>query len=274
MRARIMVAVVFVPLLFIIMFYLPVYAMGVTVGVISAVAVYELLGATKTANTGRLGIYPILSAILIPVLACFENFAVTGIFVILLLLAVLFVEAILAYKTPQPVTLEQIVMSMFAGGILPLFLSSLVLLRAMDNGRLYVVIPFVIAFLSDAGAYFVGLKFGRHKLIPKVSPKKTIEGSIGGFAVAILAMIILCVVLNLTMDFSISVPLAILYGIFGSAICQLGDLAFSLIKREYNIKDFGNLLPGHGGMLDRFDSMVFVAPLVCFLVTWLPVFYS
>lgn len=272
MKARIIVAAICVPVLFVIVLFFPPIVTGIVVGAIAAVAALELLRATKTLCNKRVRVYALLSAALIPICASFAELQ-AGPFLMLLLLMALFAEAILAYRTEAPITLNQMVMILFAGGVIPFFLSSLVTLKAMEDGRFYVLVPIIIAFLSDAGAYFIGMRFGRHKLLPKVSPKKTIEGSLGGFAVSTLAMLLYCLILKLAADFTVNLGMVFIYGITGSAVCQLGDMAFSLIKREYEIKDFGDLLPGHGGMLDRFDSMVFLAPFICALTIWLPVFY-
>ena len=129
----------------------------------------------------------------------------------------------------------------------------------------------MLAFLSDTGAYFAGLKFGKHKLAPVISPKKTVEGVVGGVLGAVLGMVIYCAVLNLGFQFRVNYLYAVVYGILGSAAGVFGDLCFSVIKRQTGIKDYGNLFPGHGGILDRFDSMMVVAPLVEVLMLIIPV---
>lgn len=160
----------------------------------------------------------------------------------------------------------------FVGGVLlPLLLGAIVRLHAMEQGRFYILIPFVLAFLSDTGAYFAGLKFGKHKLAPVISPKKTVEGVVGGVVGAIVGMLVYCLVLNLAFQFQVNYLYAVLYGIVGSAAGVFGDLCFSVIKRQTGIKDYGNLFPGHGGILDRFDSTMVVAPLVEILMMLLPV---
>ena len=144
----------------------------------------------------------------------------------------------------------------------------------MTVGRYVILIPFVVAFTSDAGAYFVGLKFGRHKLAPVVSPNKTIEGTLGGIATAMISMLIYAVVLSLPFrpfQFQVNFGLAILYGLLGSLVGAFGDLCFSVIKRQTGIKDYGNLIPGHGGALDRFDSLVMVSPLIEALLLIAPI---
>ena len=141
---------------------------------------------------------------------------------------------------------------------------SLVMLRHKYNVFL-LLLPFVIAWLSDTGAYFTGYFLGKHKLAPKMSPKKTVEGAIGGVVFAGIASLIYLgfVYGNFRADFAWA---AILFGGLGSAVSQVGDLAASCIKRDFNKKDYGSLLPGHGGLMDRFDSVLFAAPYVLLAV--------
>jgi phosphatidate cytidylyltransferase len=129
----------------------------------------------------------------------------------------------------------------------------------MDNfakGSIYVWIIFVIAFATDTFAYFIGSMIGKHKLIPSISPKKTIEGCVGG----ILGSAFSCVVFGYI--FGLNMTLMFFLGCVGSVIAQLGDLFASSIKRFAGIKDYGKIIPGHGGILDRFDSVLLVAPFV------------
>ena len=149
-------------------------------------------------------------------------------------------------------------------------LSSIVRVMTWDSGRFLILIPFVVAFMSDGGAYFVGLKFGRHKLAPVVSPNKTIEGALGGLGGAVVGMLIYAIILDFPLKFDVNYGIALLYGLIGSGAGTFGDLCFSVIKRQTGIKDYGNLIPGHGGVLDRFDSLTMVAPLMEALLLLLP----
>ena len=132
-----------------------------------------------------------------------------------------------------------------------------------EMGKIYVWIVFIIAFMTDIFAYFSGYLFGKHKLIPKVSPKKTIEGSIGGIAGSTIA----CIVFGYL--FNINLGGAVFLGFFGSIVAQIGDLFASSIKRYVGIKDYGKLIPGHGGILDRFDSVILVSPFVYTIINLL-----
>lgn len=133
-------------------------------------------------------------------------------------------------------------------------------IRAMDNGVYLLGMTVLVPVITDIFAYFVGRGCGKHKLAPFISPKKTIEGGIGGtvYAVAILALI--STILRATNILQVNYGTLITYLIMASVIGQFGDLALSSVKRIVRIKDYGALLPGHGGILDRFDSLLFVLP--------------
>ena len=130
----------------------------------------------------------------------------------------------------------------------------------------------ISAFLTDTGAYFSGYFFGKHKLIPEVSPKKTVEGAIGAVFAAMGATVIFAYCIDVFIE-SITVNYIVLavYAFVGSICAMFGDLVASLIKRSFGVKDFGNLIPGHGGILDRFDSVLFVAPLMYYFMQYLPI---
>ncbi len=123
---------------------------------------------------------------------------------------------------------------------------------------------FLTAFGTDIMAYFTGYAFGKHKLAPKISPKKTIEGSIGG----ILGSVIFCAVFGYFATPGLLMH-CIIIGILGGVISQFGDLTASIFKRKMGIKDYGNLIPGHGGILDRFDSVLFTAPMVYYYIIFI-----
>lgn len=134
-------------------------------------------------------------------------------------------------------------------------------------------IVFVIAWGSDTAAYFCGTFFGKHKLIPHVSPKKTVEGSVGALiCTGLLCMLYLFIMRRFGLDMSAfgsdgaSYALVGVMGVIGAALSQLGDLTASALKRDAGIKDYGKIFPGHGGFMDRFDSVVFIAPFVYYFL--------
>ncbi len=132
-------------------------------------------------------------------------------------------------------------------------------LRKIPNGRYLYLMPFLGAWVSDSFAYFTGRLFGRHKLIPDVSPKKTVEGAIGGIVFAMASFALYGWIVSLCADVTPNYPALILLGLPVSLVSIIGDLVMSLIKRRYGIKDYGGLFPGHGGVLDRFDSVLATA---------------
>lgn len=162
-----------------------------------------------------------------------------------------------------------IVGALYVGWMLSYWLN----LRGLEDGRNWVYLAMLTTFANDTGAYFMGRARGKHKLAPKISPSKTWEGAVGGLICAILAATVIAMILKL-ISVKLGAPfvfrywqimlLAFLVGIFA----QLGDLVESLLKRNMGVKESGNLLPGHGGILDRFDSLIFVGAMVYHYVIW------
>lgn len=135
------------------------------------------------------------------------------------------------------------------------------LVTARMDGLDKVILALFIVWATDIGAYMIGRQFGKHKLLPKVSPNKTIEGSLGGILAAVLvgaAFMLFDKSVYAPHSFLVMLVLIVLFSIFG----QFGDLVESAIKRHFGVKDSGKLIPGHGGILDRFDSMIFVFPIM------------
>ena len=146
----------------------------------------------------------------------------------------------------------------------------------VDGGEYIYLISFIGAWVTDIFAYFCGMLFGRggkHKLIPDVSPKKTVEGSIGGIVFCILSMILYGVIVSaIEPSLQSNIPVFALAGLLVSIVSQIGDLCMSLIKRTYGIKDYGKLFPGHGGMLDRFDSVLAVSSVLLVITSYFDFF--
>lgn len=134
-----------------------------------------------------------------------------------------------------------------------------------EYGRLAILLTIVIASLTDMAAYYTGMAIGRQKLIPEISPKKTVEGAIGGVMGGVIGSVLVCLIVQPMLNTHIAFGWFLLLGLLGSVLGQIGDLAASLVKRTLGVKDYGNLLPGHGGVMDRMDSILFVAPLVYFV---------
>lgn len=161
---------------------------------------------------------------------------------------------------------DQITIAFFALFYVSIMLSYIYQVRMMKDGAILVWLIFIGAWGSDTCAYCVGVLIGKHKVAPKLSPKKSIEGCIGGIVGAALIGFIYATVFKHQIHGILNPQFAFtVIGAASSIISQIGDLAASAIKRNHDIKDYGKLIPGHGGVLDRFDSIIFTAPIVYFL---------
>ncbi|MBQ8831416.1 MAG: phosphatidate cytidylyltransferase [Oscillospiraceae bacterium] len=269
MKTRIIVAAVAIPVLFVILFFLQPIFLALLTAIICAIAAYEFMKAVCPDMKLWVKISVMVCAAAIPFvhLTDISYALIRGILVVLLL--VLFAEGIRTFSKEDQVPFENIICCIFAGFVYPVMMSSLVTLKAMDNGKLLVLLPIVVTFCCDSGAYFAGMFLGKHR-ITAVSPKKSVEGYIGGVVSGIACLLIYGGIIALATDLEVNFLALAVYGVLGSAAVEIGDLAYSLIKRQKGIKDYGNLIPGHGGMLDRFDSMSFSAPLICALVSIFP----
>ena len=147
----------------------------------------------------------------------------------------------------------------------PVMMSFLLRTRSLSHGIWLYLLIFICSSVSDVCALAVGMAIGRHKLAPVLSPKKTIEGAIGGIAGSALVSCLIAVLIRRFEPGINAVPVFLIIGICGSIIGQTGDLAASAIKRNHGIKDYGHLIPGHGGIMDRFDSVIFTAPVIYYL---------
>lgn len=180
----------------------------------------------------------------------------------LILLMVEYVFTFPKFKT------EEIMTAFFGVFYVAIMLSYIYQTRLLENGAYIVWLIFICSWGCDTCAYCVGMLIGKHKMAPKLSPKKSIEGGIGGVVGAAIIGVIYAYVVGrfLTDKQSPLLGYAIICAI-GAMLAQVGDLAASAIKRNHDIKDYGKLIPGHGGVLDRFDSVIFTAPVIYFLAT-------
>lgn len=184
---------------------------------------------------------------------------------ITLSMILLFITTIVKYRK---VSIGDIAVTILGICYIDLMIMFISLIRAFENGKFLVWYLFICAWATDVFALVFGILFGKHHFT-EVSPKKTIEGCIGGTTMAIVAMIIYTVVINKTVGLTINVGWIAFASLFISLIGQMGDLAASVIKRYAKVKDYGNLIPGHGGMLDRIDSLLFIAPITYFCLLFL-----
>ena len=267
MLKRTITGVVLIATLVVVFLLLPAWCTAVLLAAMVFLAVKELLQTTKLVDNDRLVAYAQVLAVVIVVLSCFGTDYYRALIVVLLFSVLFFSEMLRSHgKLP----FQQVAMSIVAGTLIPFLLSALVRIRVMENGVFFIAAPFVMAFMTDTGAYLIGCAFGKHKLCPIISPKKTVEGLFGGILGGMIGMIVYGLVLQYFFGFTVNYLFAAIYGALGAGGATFGDLMFSVIKRQTGIKDYGKLLPGHGGILDRFDSVTVVAPLAEVLLLILP----
>ena len=268
MKTRVITAAVLIPVLLLILLAAPKIVLALVWGAMLSVAAYELLYRTGLVQHVRLVVYAAVMAFAVSMWSFFGAMHAYAVLGVLVFMAVLFGE--LMYDHVK-ITFDKISMCFVAGLLIPILLSSLVRIQTLKIGRYVILIPFIVAFASDAGAYFVGRALGKHKLAPVISPHKTIEGVAGGMLSAIVCMILYTLIMQFGFKFRVNYLYAILYGLIGSIAGTFGDLCFSVVKRQTGIKDYGTIIPGHGGILDRFDSMTMVGPLMEVFLTLIPV---
>ncbi|MBE6977114.1 MAG: phosphatidate cytidylyltransferase [Ruminococcaceae bacterium] len=267
MKTRILAGAGIVVVLLAVLFLAPTWISAIFVGAMAAIGSYELLWGTGLVKHLRLNIYSAIFAFAVCVWSYFGCPYAFGLLGALLFAALIFGE-MMASKLQLQV--KDAMLCLASGLLIPFMLASLVRISNMEQGKLMLVIPFIMAFFSDTGAYFIGVLFGKHKMAPVISPKKSWEGFYGGIVVAVLGMALYALLLRQIWNISASYGIALIYGLLGALAGVFGDLSMSVIKRQVGIKDYGNLIPGHGGVLDRFDSVLITAPLTEVLLLILP----
>lgn len=276
MGIRILAAAVGIPALLVIVLLLPPVATAVLFAAAAAVAAYEMLWRTGILRHRNILAYTAVAAAANVMLSWLGSAGIVSpqtLWVIVLAalfvyFTALFCELLAAHTA---VDFRALCVALFSGFVYPFLLGALVRLRCMDGGEFYIITAFLLSMVADSGAYFVGRAFGKHKLAPIVSPKKTVEGVIGGVAANVAVMALYTLLLNRCFGFSqVNYLYAAIYGVLGAAASVLGDLTLSVVKRQVGLKDYGNLIPGHGGILDRFDSTMLVAPLTELLILLIP----
>ncbi len=258
MKSRILVAAVGIPALLYVVLAAPAIVMVLALIVLAGVGAMELQQCVSGTKKADLAGFSTLWAGL--TVSWYYN-SPERISVLFMMGAVLFFGY--AIFRGGEVKFNQIMAGLFGSIAIGWSFASFLRLEASGIHRAYLLLPFILSFACDTFAFFAGLTLGKHKLAPKVSPKKTIEGSIGGLAGNLLCGLLFVWVMDRFFGGSLIGygPMAAM-ALFCGVVAQIGDLSFSLIKREFGIKDYGHLFLAHGGVLDRFDSVLFVAPVV------------
>lgn len=237
------------------------YVLAAVLLFLSLVAYRELMKACKLDNgLQSVGYVGIVVYYLLMVFVEERSYLFLAVVLILMSFLALYVLTFPRYHA------EQIMSSFFNVAYAPIELSFIYLVRGLPYGQYSVWMIFISSWICDTCAYLTGMLIGKHKLSPKLSPKKSIEGAVGGVAgSALVGALYGYFVVEPVIQEPVTIAFAIISAI-GAVISQIGDLAASAIKRNHDIKDYGRLIPGHGGVMDRFDSVIFTAPMVYLLV--------
>ena len=263
MLTRIISGAVGAALLAVVLFFHDTLLLPVAVAAMIAVMLYELLRAVKLHKC-------------VPVLAASELCGISVPFIIrymasfgeaaqnLLTFAVTLVASFVVFavwlKKHKRIRYEQVFFALACMILVPQAMATMVRIERMDssNGLFLLIMALCGAWIADTGAYFTGVAFGKHKLCPEISPKKTVEGFIGGILTTAL---VYAVAFSLYFGFSPKkAVIAFVTGAAGAVVGAVGDLSASMVKRQIGFKDYGKIMPGHGGLMDRFDSVLFVLP--------------
>lgn len=242
--------------------------LNVLLMIVGVMGVFEALANTKYVKSKFIIISCVLYAAVTPfALSGFIPVKAEGFAVILGIL--LFTAGMFRHKTVSPHEVTFAFACTLA--ITYCFWSMAAIFEMQDgHGLFYLLLVFIAAWCCDTGAYFSGYFFGKHKMAPEISPKKTIEGAVGGIITAVVCMVVACVVFGAVTDSTANILLIALLTPILSFAGMMGDLVASYIKRDAGIKDYGNIMPGHGGVLDRFDSVMMIAPIMYIVISVCP----
>ncbi len=275
MKTRLITAGIAAALFLIVLFIPWSIALTVATSFICGLAVYEMLTVTKVVQHRGLEAAAIVFAVIAPFFS-----RMNGGWVFILCLLYVLALVLLTIRYHDVVTIDKVGMVFLLSVLVSISLSCLSYLRTTgerdSDGLFYVFLALLTAWMADTGAYFVGTFFGKHKLCPRISPKKTVEGLLGGIAISIIISLLAGLVYEsavLKGTAHVSYGEIFVLALVCAPLSVIGDLFASIIKRRCGVKDFGNFFPGHGGMMDRFDSLLFVLPTVLLTVHLFPLIY-
>ncbi|MBQ7399922.1 MAG: CDP-archaeol synthase [Clostridia bacterium] len=227
------------------------------------IGTWEMLGCIRQRGNKLLTIPAMIASVASPLASCFYGYG-SVLVIVMLYITVLLSESVFFDEKVKIINVSEVFMTTL---YVVLCFSALLRLRYIQTGAEYIyLLVFIAAWVTDTFAYFTGFLFGKHKLIPKISPKKTVEGAIGGVIFCVIAFIVYGIIVGNVTDARMNIFVLAVVGFFMSVVSMVGDLIASSIKRTYGIKDYSNLFPGHGGVLDRFDSIMILSPLLLFVV--------
>jgi phosphatidate cytidylyltransferase len=244
---------------------------NITVSLVSILSLFEVY---KAVNLGKYRVHQLFGIFMA---VCFNFSDLIGetnvLSVITIYIFILFVYYLINHKSTN---LNELSKMFFVTVYISYFFSHIVFVRKMPDGQFLVWLVLIGAYITDTFAYLFGILFGKHKLCPQISPKKTMEGAVAGVIGCVTGYVIFGFIMQNFFEYYVNFAGLILLGFIASIAAQIGDLHASVIKRQYNLKDFGTLIPGHGGMFDRTDSLLFVAPVVYICLSYfnIPVIWN
>lgn len=262
---RIITTLVGLPLVALVLIFGNKYLVDVTISIIAIMALYEYFYSFKEGKENtRLNIIGYIVAVCISFIHIIPEIYTMRIVIAIIPISILllFLEIIVSN---MKYNIKDIAITFFGICYIVIFLMFIPIIRQTINGRITIWFVFIAAWGTDTFAYCIGRRFGKHKF-SQISPNKSIEGCIGGTIGAVICIVIYAIISNNFLNTNFNYGVVTLIGFILSVIGQIGDFAASSIKRYTGIKDFSNLLPGHGGMLDRIDSVIFISPFAYFLL--------
>ena len=257
LKSRVLVAVVGVPVLLWVVLAAPRVVIEYMLILLAGIGGAELQQCVSGVKESKIvGISAIVAMVVVAVYAGFPEWVA-----VMAIVGVVYVFGYAIIKGGE-IKFHQVMAAAFGSFAIGYSFAAFLRIEAMGLHRAWLLLPFILSFACDTFAYFVGCTIGKHKLAPKVSPKKSLEGSVGGLVGNVLCGCIFVFVMGRWFGGGISYGVMVVLALCCGVVAQVGDLSFSLIKREFGIKDYGKLFLAHGGVLDRFDSVLFVAPVI------------
>lgn len=250
-------------------------ALGIVVFGMSLIGIKEFYSAISNAGYRPVRIIGYMSCILVLIIGLQERFKVVeNLFniarsvnnVLFMVFAVILILFMLVVFKHGKYNINDIALTMLGVFYIPFLFSFIFLTRSLHNGQFYIWLIFIGAWATDTFAYFIGKWLGKTRFLTEISPNKTVAGAVGGVIGCTIITVVYGIILN---RYITSVPLYhyVIIGVLCGVLSQIGDWSASAIKRYVDIKDYGNIMPGHGGLLDRFDSLLFVSPVIYFYIS-------
>lgn len=263
---RVATTIIGIPLVGLILAFGNKYVIDVAISIIAIMSLHEYFKAFRGKHKPVEWIGYVFATLIAFTHVIDTNIALRAIGAIIpIIMTILFLHVIFSN---MKINIIDISITLFGVCYIVLFLWFIPIIRQMNNGGLRIWMLFIVAWGTDISAFIIGKTIGKHKF-SKTSPNKTIEGCIGGIIGAIICMLIYTYICNIYFRVNWNYGIILLITVILSIVGQIGDFSASTIKRYTEVKDFSNLIPGHGGMLDRIDSLIFIAPFAYVLLTYL-----